>query len=237
MDPLLTVSSLSVAYGSDSVIEDLDLSVRKGEIVSLVGRSGVGKSTLLNALLGSVVYSGKAVVPPGLGVVFQDYSVFPWMTVSQNILFGIADRPESEKAAVLVKYLALTGLQDFAERYPDELSGGQLQRVAIARAFAPKPSLLLMDEPFAALDMHTRFQTQEWFQSVCSQEGKTVLLVTHLIDEAILLSDRILVLVDKGTLEDYDVDLPRPRNQRMVFEKAFLDLKKKIAGRLERSSK
>jgi NitT/TauT family transport system ATP-binding protein len=184
---------------------DINLDIRDGEFVSLLGPSGCGKSTLLkiaagllNASQGSIEIDGAVVTAPGpeRAVVFQDYALFPWMTVEDNVEFGLEARgvPSVKRRQTSAELLRVVGLQDFAKRYPHHLSGGMKQRVSIARALAVEPQILLMDEPFGALDAQTRSGMQEELLRIWKVYRKTVIFVTHSIEEAIYLSDRIAVM-------------------------------------------
>jgi NitT/TauT family transport system ATP-binding protein len=204
------------------VIDDVSFAIMDGEFVSLVGPSGCGKTTMLNMVAGfvqptsgSVLLDGGAIAGPGpeRGVIFQDYGVFPWLTVEQNIEFGLKLRanraPAEERARIRERYMGLMGLTDFAKAYPKTLSGGMRQRLAIARAYAVKPQFLLMDEPFGALDAQTRSHMQNLLLDVLRQEGKTVMLITHSVEEAIYLSSRIVIVS------------ARPARVRAVIEVPF----------------
>ncbi len=206
-------------------LQDIDLDIAAGEFVCLLGPSGCGKSTLLNAIAGfslpssgSISVSGKPVSEPGpdRGMVFQEYALFPWMTVAQNVAFGLEIKklPRVEITARVAALLASLHLQDFRDRYPKDLSGGMRQRVAIARVLALDPPVLLMDEPFGALDALTRHNLQDELLRIWSELGKTIVFVTHSIEEAIYLADRIVVLSYRpGTIKrDQRVTLPRPRD-------------------------
>ena len=204
---------------------DIDLEIRDGEFVSLLGPSGCGKSTLLRivaglipATSGRISVDDKVVTGPGpeRAVVFQDYALFPWMTVRDNVEFGLESRdvPRAERRAKSTELLSVIGLTEFGDRYPHHLSGGMKQRVSIARALAVDPSLLLMDEPFGALDAQTRRTLQDELLRIWSAYRKTVLFVTHSIEEAIYLSDRIVVMTARpGRIKAViDVREPRPRD-------------------------
>ena len=225
---------------SHAVIDGLNLSIEKGDFVCILGPSGCGKTTLLNMVAGFLTPSdgklqvrGADVTGPGpdRGVVFQDYSLFPWLNVAGNVDFGLrmCGIPRVERKRMVRAYLELVGLQAQATRYPFELSGGMKQRVAIARALATDPALLLMDEPFAALDAMTRGALQAQLLEIQQQTKKTVLFVTHNIGEAIFLASRILVLsTDGGRLvEDIRLDdFPRPRKRNTP---AFTALYERLA--------
>jgi len=206
---MLTVENLNkkyVSHGSvTSALLDINLRIEEGEFVCLLGPSGCGKSTLLKiiaglipATSGRITINGRPVSGPGpeRAVVFQDYALFPWMTVRDNVEFGLEARrlPVAERREVSSRLLKVVGLSDFAERFPHQLSGGMKQRVSIARALAVDPSLLLMDEPFGALDAQTRHLLQDELLRIWREYRKTVVFVTHSIEEAIYLSDRIVVM-------------------------------------------
>ncbi|MEU1734924.1 ABC transporter ATP-binding protein [Streptosporangium sp. NPDC020145] len=191
-----------------TALDDVDLDVREGEFLTLVGPSGCGKSTLLDLLAGLAVPSrgrilldGTPVEGPGLdrGVVFQQYALFPWRTALSNVEFGLEAKavPKRERAERARAHLELVGLRGFEERYPHELSGGMRQRVAIARSLAFDPEVLLMDEPFAALDAQTRESLQEELLRIWQRTGKTVVFITHGIDEAVYLGQRVAVMTSR----------------------------------------
>jgi NitT/TauT family transport system ATP-binding protein len=207
--------------------------VKKGEFLVLVGPSGCGKSTLLDILAGlahptsgAVYIDGKQVTGPALdrGIVMQGYALFPWRTVRQNIEFGleINKTPKGERKAISDRFITLVGLDGFADRFPHELSGGMKQRVAIARALAYDPEVLLMDEPFAAVDAQTRENLQDELLRIWEATGKTIIFVTHSIEEAAFLGDRVAVLTaNPGTLREIvKIDLPRPRHNSDIRSSA-----------------
>jgi NitT/TauT family transport system ATP-binding protein len=204
---------------------DVTFQVEKNEFFSIVGPSGCGKTTLLNLLAGfeqptrgELRVGGKVITEPGWerAVVFQEYALFPWYTVSQNIRYGLQRKrlPEAEQNRLVDHYIGLVGLHGFESRYPRELSGGMRQRVSIARALAVNPSILLMDEPFASLDIQTREYMQDELLKIWQREPKTVIFVTHSIDEAIKLSDRVAIMGPRpGRIEEIKtVDFERPRD-------------------------
>jgi NitT/TauT family transport system ATP-binding protein len=206
-------------------VKDINLQVQKGEFVTIVGPSGCGKSTFLDILAGlsrpnsgEIYIDGKLITGPALdrGIVLQGYALFPWRTVRHNVEFGLEIKgiPKRERGDISQKYITLVGLKGFEERYPYELSGGMKQRVAIARALAYDPEVLLMDEPFAAVDAQTREVLQEELLRIWEETHKTIIFVTHSIDEAIFLADRVAVMtVNPGTIKEIvDINLPRPRN-------------------------
>jgi NitT/TauT family transport system ATP-binding protein len=206
-------------------LHDANLQVRKGEFICLIGASGCGKSTLLRAVAGfEPVSRGEALmwgVPirgpaPDRGMVFQDYGLFPWLTVRGNIGFGPSSRgrPSSEVRETVDRFIELVGLQRFANAYPHQLSGGMKQRVAIARVLANDAEIVLMDEPFGALDAMTRERLQDELLDIWQRTGLTVLFVTHSIEEAIFLADRVVVMSPgPGRIDsELKIELPRPRD-------------------------
>jgi ABC-type nitrate/sulfonate/bicarbonate transport system ATPase subunit len=191
----IVLEDLSVHRGTRPVLRGLSLAVAPGETVSVIGRSGCGKSTLLLAIAGVLPCTGVRLVTGRVGIVFQSYAVFPWLTVRSNLEFGLADHPPDDRRARVDDLLDRIGLRLEADRYPHELSGGQQQRVAIARSLAVDPGVLLLDEPFGALDAVTRERMQEWFRELHAERaGLTTVLVTHSIDEALILSHRVVVM-------------------------------------------
>jgi nitrate ABC transporter ATP-binding subunit len=243
---LLTIRGVTKRFsmGDDEVeaLEAIDLEIARGEFICLVGASGCGKSTLLRIIAGfeqpttgEIRIAGKNVTRPGSdrGMVFQDYALFPWMTVRQNISFGPRLRGLSRKEIkdISGEFLKLVGLDRFADRYPNQLSGGMKQRVAIARVLANNANILLMDEPFGALDALTREQLQRELQQICSRTGVTTIFVTHSVEEAVLLADRVLVMsAGPGRIDgDFDIKLSRPRD---VSSPEFNALRRSVADRL-----
>ena len=207
-------------------LEGFDLEVREGEFLAIVGPSGCGKSTFLNVVAGLVppaageikVY-GKPVTGPGpdRAVVFQDYALMPWRTVESNVRFGLEmqGRIDSDTGAKVARYIKMVGLAGFEKSYPRELSGGMRQRVGLARALVTEPRLLLMDEPFAAIDAMTRELMQEELTKIVAATGQPIIFITHGVDEAVTLADRIAVVTNRpGRIKEIiDVDLPRPRSR------------------------
>jgi NitT/TauT family transport system ATP-binding protein len=232
-DTRISVKNLSVSYGTGSVLDGINLDVRDGEFLSIVGSSGSGKTTLLNALAGFIPSDGEVNLRGKLGVVFQDYSVFPWMTVEQNIAFGLGDAQGIDVKAVVTQHLRLSGLEDHRYKYPAQLSGGQTQRVGIARALAPRPDVVLMDEPYGALDRDTREKMQKWLLGVWSEEHKTIIFITHDIEEAAFMSDRVVVLNHKQITWEFPIPFARPRSEEIKFSSDFNALKKSILDRLK----
>ena len=216
-------------------LEDVSLEVRDGEFVTILGPSGCGKSTLLQIVAGLEAPSGGRVTfegaPPGVAltaVVFQEHALFPWRTVRDNVVFGLEVRgiPAAERAASARRLLELVGLEGFADRYPHHLSGGMRQRVAIARALAVEPALLLMDEPFSALDAQSRALMQLELLALWERTRRSILYVTHQIQEAVLLGDRVVVMTRRPgrILAVRPVPLARPRDERTMLDPAFVAL-------------
>lgn len=226
---VLAVSAVSKAFGPVRVIGDLTLTVHPGEFLSIVGPSGCGKTTLLMTLAGllgadhgTITFEGRPVdsPPEGLAVVFQDYSrsLMPWLSNVDNVLFGmkrVKGKNTGEKRALAMETLAIVGLKGFEQHYPWQVSGGMQQRVAIARALASEARLLLLDEPLAAVDAQTRNEIQDLLLDLAQRYGKACLLVTHDVDEAVYMADRIILLSQRPTrvLRDIPVTLSKPRDQ------------------------
>jgi NitT/TauT family transport system ATP-binding protein len=205
-----------------NAVHDVSLDVEQGEFVSVVGPSGCGKTTILNMIAGFIPHSGgeillngKAIDGPGpdRGVVFQSFALFPWKTVLDNVGFGPKMRgiPKAERDKIAHEYLALAGLTHAANRYPNELSGGMQQRVGVVRALANNPAVLLMDEPFAAVDAQTRMTLQEELTRIWQERRPTVIFITHDVPEAVFLANRVVVLSKGRVLDQVKIDLPRPR--------------------------
>ncbi|HEV7682548.1 MAG TPA: ABC transporter ATP-binding protein [Pyrinomonadaceae bacterium] len=229
----LSVRDLCVRFGEHRILKGISLTVERGEFVSIVGKSGCGKSTLLNALAGFIKSEGEVQIPAEVGVVFQSYAVFPWLTVRENISFGLHQFNGQQREALIVNHLKMTGLCSKAHKYPAQLSGGEVQRVALARALAPNPEVLLMDEPFGALDLYTREKMQTWLLDVWETNRKTVLFVTHNIEEAIFLSDRVFIMSGGRVRGEVHVPFERPRNAGMRFTAVTAELKGQIYGVME----
>lgn len=212
----LIVTNVEKSYGSQSVLKRTSFTVKEGEFVSIIGKSGSGKSTLLRLIAeletmdsGTITLNQLPINQQAAAIrmMFQDGRLLPWKTVTQNLLLG---RPKRE-AVVAKKLLADVGLASFTTNYPDCLSGGQQQRVALARALMHRPSVLLLDEPLGALDAFTRQEMQELLKTICTEQHMTTVLVTHDIEEAVFLSDRILVLDEGDVVKEFTVDLPTER--------------------------
>jgi NitT/TauT family transport system ATP-binding protein len=229
--------------GPIRVVDDVSYAIHDQEFVSVIGPSGCGKTTTMNMAAGfvkptagRVLLDGKPVTGPGpdRGVMFQEYGVFPWLTVRDNIAFGLglaANRAHAgEREAIVEKYMRLMGLADFADAWPKTLSGGMRQRLALARAYAVKPEFLLMDEPFGALDSQTRSAMQDLLLEVLRQEGKTVMLITHSVEEAVYLSSRIVVMTARPTRirEVIEVPFGYPREESLHETREFGELRSHI---------
>ncbi|MGQ9365748.1 ABC transporter ATP-binding protein [Azospirillum sp. ST 5-10] len=249
--PILELSGVCKGYGAGAarteVLHGIDLAIEDGEFVAIVGFSGSGKTTLVSLLAGliapdagTVAMNGAPVTGPGpeRGVVFQNYSLMPWLTVEQNVALAVdavmAGRPRAERRERVRHYVSMVGLAHAAERRPAELSGGMRQRVAVARALAMKPDVLLLDEPLSALDALTRAKLQDEIDAIRAVEGKTIVLVTNDVDEAILLADRIIPLTPgpRATLGPaFAVDIPRPRARTGInHDPAFKRLRAAVTG-------
>ncbi len=222
-----------------SAVDGVSLTVNDGEFISIIGPSGCGKTTLLNMIAGfeqassgSITLDGKPVTGPGAerGVIFQEYGIFPWLSVQDNIAFGLSLRasrvPPREREEIVHRYVDLMGLRGFESAYPKTLSGGMKQRVALARAYAVRPEFLLMDEPFGALDAQTRSAMQDLLLHVLESEGKTVILITHSVDEALYLSSRVVVITARPARVRTIVSapFPYPRREEIRRDPSFADL-------------
>jgi len=221
----------------------VSFTVALGEIVALIGVSGCGKSTLLRAISGldpasegAVIFDGEVITAPHekIGMVFQESRLLPWLKVTDNIGFGLSNHPREERTARIAIALKRVGLSDKAMVWPRELSGGQAQRVAIARALVPRPGVLLLDEPFSALDAFTRANLQDHLLDLWADSQPTLILVTHDVDEAIVLSDRVMVMCPRPgrIFDEIAVALPRPRDRQSA---AFDFVKRRLLTALNRS--
>jgi len=244
-DVILRVENLSKTFntreGSTVALKDINFSTHRREFLCIVGQSGCGKSTLVRILAGleepsagEVLLEGKPVTEPGTdrGMVFQGYTLFPWLTVKKNVMFGPEvngyGREEAEREAL--QWLQLVGLEKFADSYPHQLSGGMKQRVAIVRALANRPRILLMDEPFGALDAQTRCRMQVHLLEIWRKIDITIVFITHDLEEAIFLADRILVLsAHPGEVQELiEVPVPRPRSTAQLISPEFIATKARL---------
>jgi ABC-type nitrate/sulfonate/bicarbonate transport system ATPase subunit len=221
-DKKIAVEGITKSFGALPVVGGVSLDVRDGEFVAIVGPSGCGKSTLLNIIAGferpgqgTIKIDGAERIGPSRNgiMISQHGSVFPWLTVHENLMFGLSGTSHRDQVALADRYIAMVGLAGFEAAYPHELSGGMLKRVEIARALVVKPEILYMDEPFSALDALMSLRMQTEFRRILDEERHTVLLITHDVEEAIFLADRILVLSPRPTViqTTFHVDLPHPR--------------------------
>ena len=250
---LIEVRDLGVVFGEDETaieaVTHVSMTVNPGEFVSLIGPSGCGKSTLLNIAAGfvhptsgEVLIDGKAVDGPGAdrGVVFQQYSLFPWLTVRQNVEFGLRmqNMAGGQRVTAARTLLGLAGLLAFENHYPDQLSGGMKQRVGIVRALATSPQVLLMDEPFGALDSQTRVVMQEILTNMWQQFRISVLFITHDIEESIFLSDKVYVMTARpGRIKaEITVPLPRPRTAEMTASTEFIAMVQRLKALIREES-
>jgi NitT/TauT family transport system ATP-binding protein len=232
---------VSMEFGGLRVVDDVSFAIENREFVSLIGPSGCGKTTMMNMVAGfvqptagRVLLDGAPVAGPGpdRGVIFQEYGVFPWLTVRGNIEFGLnlSCNDSRDKNEIVERYMRLMGLADFAEAWPKTLSGGMRQRLAIARAYAVKPQFLLMDEPFGALDAQTRSAMQDLLLEVLAAERKTVMLITHSVEEAIYLSSKILVVTARPARVREVIGVPfgYPREEGLHEKPEFGELRSHI---------
>ena len=248
LTPKVQIKAVEKIYegrnGKTVALNGVNLDIYDNEFICVVGPSGCGKSTLLNiiaglhdATSGEVLVDGVKVEGTGVdrGVVFQQYALFPWLTVKKNVMFGLNLKKEltkEQREEIAMKYIKMVGLEKFADSYPKELSGGMKQRVAIARAYAVNPSLLLMDEPFGALDAQTRAQLQTELLETWQKEQKTCFFITHDVDEAIILGQRCIIMSARpGRIKKIvDIDIPYPRTQETRLSPEFNRLKNEIWG-------
>lgn len=231
--------------GEVVALNGVNLDIKENEFICVIGPSGCGKSTLLNIIAGlleptagQILVDGKPIQGTGTdrGVVFQQYALFPWLTVKKNVEFGLKLKglSKDECDSIAMKYLKMVELEKFADSYPKELSGGMKQRVAIARAYAMNPEVLLMDEPFGALDAQTRTQLQTELLKAWQEENKTCFFVTHDIEEAIVLATRVVIMSARpGRIKEVvDIDIPYPRDQETKMSERFIELKNHIWGQV-----
>jgi sulfonate transport system ATP-binding protein len=241
---MLTIDRVGKVYPNGvRALDGINIEVSPGEVVVVVGGSGCGKSTLLRAISGldaptqgRVVLDGVEITAPQekIGIIFQEPRLLPWLTVADNVAFGITHLPRAERRARVARVLKRVGLADKAGVWPRELSGGQAQRVAIARALVPRPEVLLLDEPFSALDAFTRADLQEHVLALWSDLKPTLIMVTHDVDEAVVLADRIVVMRPRPgrIMTEIEADLPRPRDRQSA---AFDFVKRRVLAALDRS--
>ncbi|MFQ6159618.1 MULTISPECIES: ABC transporter ATP-binding protein [Sinorhizobium] len=244
-DPKISFQNVTRRFGEGEssvlALDRLSLDIGEGEFVTVVGPSGCGKSTAMNIAAGltevsdgRVLVDGKPVDGPGpeRGVIFQQYALFPWLTVRQNVEFGlrIKNMPAAERRRIADHFIDLVGLKDFADALPKTLSGGMKQRCAIARAYAVNPTILLMDEPFGALDALTRVNMQDQLLDTWSRERRTVIFITHDVDEAVYLANRVIVMAARpGRLHEIiPVDLPYPRNEEIRLSPEFAQVRNRV---------
>jgi NitT/TauT family transport system ATP-binding protein len=249
----LQIKDVSKVFGSESdqvvALQRTTIDIVEGEFVTILGPSGCGKSTLLKIIAGleqpssgTILLDNKRIIGPGSdrGMVFQGYTLFPWLTVQDNIEFGLELKGLStaEKADISGHYLELIGLSGFAKAYPKNLSGGMKQRVAIARALANDPEVLLMDEPFGALDAQTRTIMQELLLKIWEETKKTIIFVTHDVEEAIFIGDKIYVMTARpGRIKaEIEVPLVRPRGYEVKTEGVFLEIKRRLLSLIREES-
>ena len=249
-EPKLSVNGVRKVFegrsGDVVALDGVDFEIAEKEFVTVIGTSGCGKSTLLSIIAGLeeetegvVLLDGEEVYAPGRdrGVVFQSYTLFPWMTAQKNVEFALRG-PRRERADVARRHLEMVGLEGFADAYPSQLSGGMRQRIAIARALSYKPQVLLMDEPFGALDAQTRQLMQELLTKIWEEHRMTVMFVTHDIDEAVFLSDRVLVMTARpGRIkEDITIGVDRPRTFEVLTTPEFFDYKSRLLAAVREES-
>jgi NitT/TauT family transport system ATP-binding protein len=242
--------NVSMRFGAVEVVHDISFDIREGDFVSLVGPSGCGKTTMMNMLAGFVVPTSGAVLlegapvagpGPDRGVMFQEYGVFPWLTVEQNIRFGLdlavkRHIPAARRKEITERYMSLMRLSEFRDAWPKNLSGGMRQRLALARAYAANPHFLLMDEPFGALDAQTRSDMHELLLGILQAERKTVLLITHSVDEAIYLSNRVIVISARPAriVEEIEIPFAFPRDKSLLDSPEFIRLRSRLRDQVMR---
>lgn len=237
----ITIAGLGKNYGSLRVFNDININVGDQEIVSILGPSGCGKTTLLRCIDGLLDYNAGAVhidgrlvqkPLPGVAMVFQHFGLFPWKTVSKNVAYGmeLAGTPRAEIREKVPYYIDLVGLKGFEDRYPYELSGGMQQRCGFARALATEPDVLLMDEPFGAIDAQTREILQFELLRIWSLRKTSMVFVTHSIEEAVLMGDRVIILKGRPSVvsEVIDIDLDRPRSRETLLQPRFSELRERV---------
>lgn len=240
-EPMISIQGVSKHFGEFQALQRVNLEVAKGEFVVLLGASGCGKSTLLNLITGfepptsgRITVNGREVnkVDPHCGMVFQQYALFPWLSVKENVGFGLKMKGmgRSKRDEVAQRFIEMVGLKGFEDKFPNALSGGMRQRVSIARVLANDPDVILLDEPFAALDAMTRQVLQDELLRIYEQSGKTIVFITHSIDEALLLSTRMLIMSARPgrIVTDLRNDLPMPRTAEVQLSPRYNELKAQI---------
>ena len=248
---MLEIKNISKSFvqpdGSNiEAVADISLNVKRDDFVAIVGPSGCGKTTILKLIAGlerptggQLVFEDKKIISASQerGIVFQHFSSFPWLSVSENIAFGLRLKNFSEQKVktIVSHYLKITDLEKFKNTFPANISGGMQQRVAIARTLANDPKILLMDEPFGSLDMQTRSRMQEFLATLWEQNHKTVVFVTHDIEEAIFLADKVILLAQRPAKikKEYNIKFERPRLHELKFSEEFFNLKRVILKDLE----
>lgn len=234
----VSVKNMTKKFGNLLVLDDVSFDVRKGEFLCVVGPTGCGKTTFLNCITklyeptsGEILIDGEPVNlrKHNVSYIFQEYSTMPWLNVEENIAFGlnIKHRPESEVKQAVDEAIEMVGLQNFRKHYPNQLSASMLQRVVIARAFATKPELLLMDEPYGQLDIELRFKLEDELINIWEKLGTTIIFITHNIEEAVYISEDILVLTNKPTKIKERILNPLPR-PRCVTDLDFIEVREKV---------
>lgn len=234
----VSVRNMTKKFGDLLVLDDVSFDVKKGEFLCVVGPTGCGKTTFLNCLTklyeptsGEILIDGEPVNlrKHNISYIFQEYSCMPWLTVEENVAFGlnIKHKPEAETRQAVDEALEMVGLQGFRKYYPNQLSASMLQRAVIARAFATKPELLLMDEPYGQLDIELRFKLEDELINIWQKLGTTIIFITHNIEEAVYISENVLVLTNKPTKIKTKLNNPLPR-PRCVTDRAFIDVREEV---------
>jgi len=245
-EKMISIQGISKHFGEFQALQSVDIQIEKGEFVVLLGASGCGKSTLLNLIAGfeqptagRIDVNGRQVVnvDPHCGMVFQQYALFPWLTVEENVAFGLKMKgiAKAERLDTAHRYIEMVGLKGFERKFPGALSGGMRQRVSIARVLANDPDVILLDEPFAALDAMTRQVLQDELLQIYEKSRKTIVFITHSIDEALLLSSRMLIMSARPgrVVTDIQNDLPMPRNADVQLSPRYNELKSRIWGTVQ----
>jgi len=249
----LEVKNLSRVFSNNQkntqALKDVNFTINEGEFVAIVGPSGCGKTALINLIAGfeqptkgRIVMNGKLIKSPGAdrGVVFQKYTCFPWQTVQKNVEFGlkVLGTSKKEREKIAQQYIKTVGLSGFENEYPKNLSGGMKQRVALARSLATNPEILLMDEPFSALDTQTKRFMQDLLLQIWKKTKKTILFVTHDVEEAVFMADRVIIMSARpGTIKrEVKVRLERPRNIKIEYSSEYISLKKTVQKEITKES-